>query len=304
MSKKINVITIIISLLLGLEMVFGSTLLYEDFEATTFPPTNWTTVTSGTCVAWVRRTSGLIFGAGSGGVRIFAPQSGGNITGTSYLRTPSMNFSSAGIESLSFYFRCPGLGDAYGIVSSLDTIKIEASTNGTNWTTVKVMDSNYVFNLPNQIAVRDSGCKQTINLGAYNGQTTVYIRWILYDNFTEGATGTNRYFNIDSAYVYDVAAGIEENTLLDANRVTLKITPNPFTTNAHIQFNVLPQNLKNIKIYDATGNLVRILTDINTNTIVWDGNDKTGNIVAPGVYFVKLETNKNERQVVKILLTR
>ena len=273
-------------------MVLGSTLLYEDFENTTFPPTGWTTATTGTCVAWVRRTSGLIFGSGSGGVRIFAPQSGGNITGTSYLRTPSMNFSSAGIESLSFYFRCPGLGDAYGIASALDTIKIEVSTNGATWTPIKVIDSNYIYSLPPPPAIRDSGYKQTINLGAYNGQTTVYIRWMLYDNFAEGATGTNRYFNIDSVYVYDRVSAIEE--LVDIQPVgSAQVISNPNNNVLTIKYNFPNTQEVQLKIFDCAGNLVRVFSDMiatkGLNSLSFDISS-----LESGIYFYNIEqSNKN-----------
>jgi hypothetical protein len=273
MKHKTKVVLVAVVLLVTLQIVSATTLLYEDFEGATFPPTNWTTATTGSCVAWVRRTSGLIFGAGSGGVRIFAPQSGGNITGTSYLRTPSLNFSSSGIESLSFYFRCPGLGDAYGPASSLDTIKIEVSTNGTDWTPIKVIDSNYIYSLPPPPAIRDSGYKQTVNLSAYNGQSTVYIRWMLYDNFAEGATGTNRYFNIDSVWVYDRASAIEE--IVDNRPIRLnELIHSPINNVLTIKYNFPNTHEVRLRIFDCAGNLVRVFADVivtrGLNTLSFD----------------------------------
>ncbi|MEO0076424.1 MAG: hypothetical protein ABIK19_01985, partial [candidate division WOR-3 bacterium] len=202
--SKIKTIIYITILLIGIQMAFGATLLYEDFEGTTFPPTNWSSGQTGTAQNWTRRTSGQVFRTGaSAGVCIFYGQLGGNTQGTSYLITPVINFSSTSVESLSFYFRCPGSGSAYGLCSALDTIKVEVSTNGSDWFPVLVIDSSYIHNLPRQTAVRDTAYKLTCDLSSYNGQSNIYIRWIYYDNYAEPSGGTNRYFNIDSVYVYD-----------------------------------------------------------------------------------------------------
>lgn len=98
--------------------------------------------------------------------------------------------------------------------------------------------------------------------------------------------------------------GIEENGLPSTqNLLTLNISPNPFASATNISFNIAPQNLRSIKIYDATGNLVRVLTDTKSNMVIWDGHDKTDNIVAPGVYFIQAETDK-ERKISKVTLLR
>ncbi|MEO0131966.1 MAG: choice-of-anchor J domain-containing protein [candidate division WOR-3 bacterium] len=203
MPNKLKVILGLI-LVLAIATGYGATLLYEDFEETTFPPSGWTIEQTGTAQGWTRRTSGQVFRTGaSAGVCIFFSGAGGNTQGTSYLCTPALNFSSPSVESLSFYFRCTGSGDVYGLCSALDTIKVEVSTNGSDWISVLTLDSNYIRTLPRQTAIRDTGYKLTCDLSAYNGQSTVYIRWIYYDNYPEPPGGTNRYFNIDSVYVYN-----------------------------------------------------------------------------------------------------
>ncbi len=301
--KSVLVVTIILA---ALQIASATTILYESFSGlTTWPPTGWAIDSTGNCRKWVRRGSGQVFRTDtSAGVLIanYAPY--GNLTGTSYLRTPSMNFSSPGIESLSFYFRCPSLTvDSFALGSRLDTLKVEVSTNGTTWIPVLTIDSNYIRSLPRQAAILDTGIKQTVNLGTYNGQTSVYIRWILYDNWP-GNVGTNRYFNIDSVYVFDRPAGVEENRYpLTADRLTFNISPNPFTNYTRISFNCSLTDFRTIKIYDATGKLIRILTETNINTIIWDGRDNYGQIVLPGIYFVRLETNKTS-EVKKLLLLR
>ena len=302
MYKYIKVLLVVVVMLVSIEIVSATTLLYEDFEAATYPPAGWDTVKTVSCRAWVRRTSGQVFRVGgSAGVCIANYAAWGSITGTSYLKTQALNFSSAGIESLSFYFRLPGLTTEYGFASNLDTLKVEVSINGAIWTPVLVLDSNYLINLPRQEAIRDTGYKLTTNLSAFNGQPSVYIRWILYDNYP-GNVGTNRYFNIDSIYVYDRPAGLEENISSPINQLTFEVYPNPFKKNVTVRFNIANEYIKELKIYDISGTVVRTFSSISTNTISWNGNDQSNHLVAPGVYFIVLETN-NRNKVVKVLLS-
>jgi len=100
-------------------------------------------------------------------------------------------------------------------------------------------------------------------------------------------------------------AGIEDNRLpLIANRLALEISPNPFTNFTNISFNVEPTSLQAIKIFDATGKVVKTLNYSHGSTIVWDGQNSNGTLVSSGVYFVVAENKNNENQVAKILLSR
>jgi hypothetical protein len=296
-------VLVVFMLLAALQVVSAATLLYEDFEGVSFPPALWTKDSTGTCRTWVRRTSGQVFRTGgSAGVVIANYSNWGSLTGTSYLRTPTLNFSSANPEWLSFYFRCPGLEDTFGLCSKNDTMKIQASTNGTNWTTVLAIDSNYIRSMPNQMSVRDTGVKVLVNLSAFNGQTSVSIRWMFVDN-TPGFVGTNRYFNIDSVYVYDAVGAVEEESNMLSEARILEIRPNPFRAGNVILSE--SKNLQDIKIFDMTGNLVQALNANKSNNVIrWDGKDKYGILVKSGIYFVVLETNDNQRKTGKILFSR
>ena len=100
-------------------------------------------------------------------------------------------------------------------------------------------------------------------------------------------------------------AGIEENGLpFSSHRLTLAISPNPFTNFTNISFNVEPISLRGIKIFDATGKVVKTLNYSHGSTIVWDGQNSNGTLVSSGVYFVVAENKNNENQVAKILLSR
>lgn len=99
--------------------------------------------------------------------------------------------------------------------------------------------------------------------------------------------------------------GIEESALLTptSNQLTLTVNPNPFTNFTNISFNINSQSVKNIDIYDVTGNVIQTIKSPTSNQITWNGRNSNNNLVAPGIYFVVLETNHGNK-VAKALLTK
>jgi hypothetical protein len=67
--------------------------------------------------------------------------------------------------------------------------------------------------------------------------------------------------------------------------------PNPFNPSTTIPFNLVSQERVLLRIYDASGKLVRTLVNevkpAGTHQAVWDGRDSVGSQVATGVYFVR-----------------
>jgi hypothetical protein len=102
-------------------------------------------------------------------------------------------------------------------------------------------------------------------------------------------------FVVDSFYV--VSTGTEESGLTPKipPRVTLSGgAPNPFIARTMIAFG-LPKSLPfRLAVYGSNGDLVRTLSSGNAGpgcyTAGWGGADESGRGVAPGVYFVRLET--------------
>ena len=81
--------------------------------------------------------------------------------------------------------------------------------------------------------------------------------------------------------------------------------PNPFNSNTSIRL-YLPQNeMVEMKIYNAKGELVKSLVKKNMisgiHNINWNGKDNFGNRIAAGVYFYKIVTN-NYQVVKKMIL--
>jgi hypothetical protein len=79
---------------------------------------------------------------------------------------------------------------------------------------------------------------------------------------------------------------------LDANNLT--IFPNPFVAATNIRWNNHLPSITDIRIYDQSGRLVRwLLESQNTSKgseIGWDGKDKNGKVINPGIYFVQVTT--------------
>ena len=121
--------------------------------------------------------------------------------------------------------------------------------------------------------------------------------------------------------------GIEEESKsqkLKAEKLKLEVYPNPFGNHLVIKFQIPEQGVassqypvasKNgvassqksvvsIKIYDATGRLVRCLTlDAKRLTpVVWDGTDDSGRRLPAGIYFIRLESNEFKMTEKAILL--
>lgn len=74
----------------------------------------------------------------------------------------------------------------------------------------------------------------------------------------------------------------------------LAVSPNPFRTSATISYNLSRSGSAALRVYDASGNLVRTLIDGNlpagAGSVVWNGKAHNGQAVSHGIYFARLET--------------
>jgi phosphatidylserine/phosphatidylglycerophosphate/cardiolipin synthase-like enzyme len=84
--------------------------------------------------------------------------------------------------------------------------------------------------------------------------------------------------------------------------------PNPFNPSTAISFENRSRGRMSLRIYDATGRLVRTLfdnrnLDAGFHQVGWDGKNEHGEIVASGVYLYRLDGEK-ESQTRKMLLLK
>ncbi|MCK9425900.1 MAG: T9SS type A sorting domain-containing protein [Ignavibacteriaceae bacterium] len=92
-----------------------------------------------------------------------------------------------------------------------------------------------------------------------------------------------------------VVTSIEGNEPLRSEEFTLLNYPNPFNLSTNFFINI-PDRVKEkattINIYDANGQLVRMIT-VNESTMVsWDGRDKNSSIMPSGIYYYQLNIEK------------
>jgi hypothetical protein len=103
--------------------------------------------------------------------------------------------------------------------------------------------------------------------------------------------------NSDQVTVYHDIIGVEEQGSTK-KVVPLMVTPNPSKGQVVIRLGDAEGCLK---IYDASGKLVRMLPA--AQDVVWNGSDETGVSLPSGVYFIELKTEHN-KYTEKVILQR
>jgi hypothetical protein len=87
---------------------------------------------------------------------------------------------------------------------------------------------------------------------------------------------------------------------------TLGCTPNPFNMETNITFGLPQQAQVTLAIYNILGEKVRTLVseerDAGIHTVRWDSTDDSGHLVASGIYFYRLETDRFAKTMKMILM--
>lgn len=87
---------------------------------------------------------------------------------------------------------------------------------------------------------------------------------------------------------------IEEN-IQTSTQTALHLSPNPFYTTADIQYNVIRAGKVKVDVYNIKGQHIKSILEETKSSgsyqLTWDGKDKAGNKVAPGIYFMRLEAD-------------
>jgi hypothetical protein len=89
--------------------------------------------------------------------------------------------------------------------------------------------------------------------------------------------------------------------------ISLKNYPNPFNPETGISFNLPYDSKIKLSVYNTKGQLVKVLKEVFLNSgnhvVNWNGTDSKGNNAASGMYFYKLETDR-ESVMSKMLLIK
>jgi hypothetical protein len=143
--------------------------------------------------------------------------------------------------------------------------------------------------------------------GCQSGKNVVYaIPGGWYDACLLGVTGDWVVFAIYRQV--NCGSGIDEEYIVSTHPVFLASPrPNPFTYETHLEFILTGTRHVGLSIYDVGGHVVATLTDgvcaAGRHTAIWSGEDTSGDLVAPGVYFAVLEAGRF-RSTQRLILTK
>jgi N-acetylneuraminic acid mutarotase len=269
-------------------VLLGDWFLNEGFNNTTFPPSGWQAVILSGTYNWQRFIAGTYptctpyEGAGMAGYLSFSASAGGGAR----LISPLINVATPTSCSLKFWMmHDPGYPGDLGP----DSVRIETSTNGTTFTQVASF---------RRYEAVQAWTEHTVFLGTFTGN--FYVAFEAYSQY-----GNNMY--IDLVRVVG-SSGIEEgsNTRIQTTALN-SVRPNPVKGIAHISFNISEPTRANLRIYDASGRLVKTLVNSKLENgvynLFWNGTDDNNRAVSEGIYFYTLETNNNN-STKKLVLTR
>jgi hypothetical protein len=135
---------------------------------------------------------------------------------------------------------------------------------------------------------------------------TVQVWDYLLDPEMAGSLSSYIYFCSQANEVNNAAAvtvvvpyGTPVSSVPDLGRRTVLYGayPNPFNPRTTIAFELTQQTVVNLFVFDVAGRLIRVLLDGEAvakgrREIAWDGRDDSGQWVAAGVYFCRLDAGE------------
>jgi len=208
----------------------------------------------------------------------------------------SFNFSTYDAATIKFWTR-------YGLAAG-DTLYVEFSNDGTNWSKVQGISGIATWTLFEVISPEFGG----------SGNESVKLRFRLVTDSTGNSFG----IWVDEIYATSgqvVSAEDEQTAALPKEFSLEQNYPNPFNPETAINY-AIPQNSSvRLTIYNILGQKISTLIDEQKSSgvysVSWNGRNDTGNQVASGLYFYRLEArhinNGNQRIFVdakKMLLLR
>jgi len=167
---------------------------------------------------------------------------------------------------------------------TFDHAYFRAGRNTTTWTNIWTNTAEVADDAWTQVSYDISAVA--------DHQPALYLRW------TMGTTDSyNQYcgWNIDDVELWgivSVAAGVPDGDA-QAKLTLFPSSPNPFRDAATIAYDLPARARVTVAVYDVTGRLVRQVSDetaeAGPHAVQWDGRDGSGQPVASGVYFCRVD---------------
>ncbi|MCX8015065.1 MAG: choice-of-anchor J domain-containing protein, partial [candidate division WOR-3 bacterium] len=273
-------------------VLISNALIIEGFNGSVFPPSGWQAIPIVGTYNWERTTSNTnpTCTPFEGEAMASYPSYTATYGNCARLITPAINLgTTAQICTVAFYMYHDNLysGGTYGP----DSVKVEYSTDGTNFTRVTAF---------RRYEPTNAWVQHKVYLGTFSG--TLYVGFLAFSDY-----GAN--INIDYVRMFAYSTGIEENNQNSPVKFTTLSAPipNPFTNGSvKISFALAEPTKATLKIYDATGRTIRTLVNSDLASgvyhLTWNGKDDYNNNVPEGIYFYTLETAK-QKLTNKLILT-
>lgn len=139
--------------------------------------------------------------------------------------------------------------------------------------------------------IQSSWMQDSYSLSTYNGQT-VRIRFRFISDYSTAQEG----WYVDDIRIPTFVGIKETSSNSGITTAALQVCPNPFSTRMEIRFHAGNYGETSLKIYDASGELVKQFGHLPNgrsiiNQITWDGTNERGLKLPAGVYFVRLEAD-------------
>ncbi|MCX7785007.1 MAG: T9SS type A sorting domain-containing protein [candidate division WOR-3 bacterium] len=103
------------------------------------------------------------------------------------------------------------------------------------------------------------------------------------------------WYNYDRAF-YDSLTKTPANAREVVNKMLYPPKPNPLRTNTAIRFSLTAPSKVDLKVFNASGRLVKTLVNEfirpGVYNLIWNGKDDEERTVSNGIYFIQLKTKE------------
>lgn len=230
-------------------------------------------------------------------------------------------YTGGGSGDLDFQIQLYPNGDIYFLYENLEGTLTSSTVGIENFdSSIGLQVAYNEVYLENNLAVKISPNPSWLRLDKYSGSVFQDLPQIINVDVNTSSLTIGSYMALIKIHNSDT-----ENPLIEIP-VTLNVTatgveddipvtpmlsqnyPNPFNPITHIDFFVTDEDSETkITIFNMKGQVVKNIADKQFNpgkhSVIWDGNDDSGNAVGSGLYFYRLTSN-NYSQTRKMILMK